>query len=160
MRILIKVQGSILWRVVFAKRLLLPDHLARHRLADLFLDTLPCMLTRQRVMLLWAGLPVLTQIGETFAGRVAASLLNAVGLPELITHSSKEYEHLAIEIAKHPETLKAIKKKLTENRLSTPLFDTKLFTRQLEAAYITMYERCQAGLAERVIDFETILFGI
>ena len=175
MRILIKVQGSVLWlfessanaamnlkreaelrgvsaeRVVFAKRLLLPDHLARHRLADLFLDTLPYNAHTTASDALWAGLPVLTQIGETFAGRVAASLLNAVGLPELITHSSKEYEHLAIEIAKHPETLKATKKKLTENRLSTPLFDTKLFTRQLEAAYITMYERCQAGLAPDTI---------
>jgi predicted O-linked N-acetylglucosamine transferase (SPINDLY family) len=175
MRILIKVQGSVLWlfesnaaaatnlkreaerrgvdaeRLVFAKRMSLPDHLARHRLADLFLDTLPYNAHTTASDALWAGLPVLTQIGETFAGRVAASLLKAVGLPELITHGSKEYERLAIEIATHPETLTAMKKKLAENRLSTPLFDTKLLTRQLEAAYVAMYERYQAGLAPDTI---------
>lgn len=172
MRILIKVPGSVLWlrenhataainlkreselrgvsgeRIIFAKRLsLLPDHLARHRLADLFLDTLPFNAHTTASDALWAGLPVLTQIGETYAGRVAASLLKAVGLPELITHSSKEYEDLAIEIATHPETLSAIKRKLRDNRLTTPLFDTKLFARQIEAAYVAMYERYQAGLA-------------
>jgi predicted O-linked N-acetylglucosamine transferase (SPINDLY family) len=82
---------------------------------------------------------------------VAASLLNAVGFPELIAHSSEEYEHLAVEIAKNPETLRAMKKKLTERRRSTPLFDTELFTRQIEAAYIAMYERYQAGLAPDTI---------
>jgi len=176
MRIMIKVPGSVLWlrrdnataainlkkeselrgvsaeRIIFANRLpSLPDHLARHRLADLFLDTLPYNAHTTASDALWAGLPVLTRMGETFAGRVAASLLNAVGLPELVTHDSDEYEHLAIEIAKNPETLRAMKKKLEENRLSKPLFDTKFFTRQLEAAYVAMHERYQAGLAPDTI---------
>lgn len=176
MRIMIKVPGSVLWlrgsgataainlkreaelrgvsaeRIIFAERLSsLPDHLARHRLADLFLDTLPYNAHTTTSDALWAGLPVVTQIGETFAGRVAASLLNAVGLPELVTHSSNEYEDRAIEIAKHPETLRALKKKLAENRLIKPLFDTKLFTKRLEAAYIAMHERYQAGLSPDTI---------
>ena len=139
-------------RVIFAKRLAaLPDHLARHRLADLFLDTLPYNAHTTASDALWAGLPVLTQIGETYVGRVAASLLNAASLPELVTHSSEEYERLAIEIAKHPEILRAIKTKLAENRLSTPLFDTGLFTTQIEAAFVAMYERYQAGLAPDTI---------
>ena len=122
------------------------DHLARHRLADLFLDTLPYNAHTTASDALWAGLPVLTQIGETFAGRVAASLLNAVGLPELITQTQQEYEELAIELATSPEKLAAIKQKLSQNRLTTPLFNTKLFTRHIEAAYTAMYERYQAGL--------------
>jgi predicted O-linked N-acetylglucosamine transferase (SPINDLY family) len=94
---------------------------------------------------------VLTQLGETLAGRVAASLLNAVGSPELIAPGPEEYERRAIEIAQQPETLTAFKRKLAQNRLSRPLFDTRLFTRQIEAAYIAMYERCQAGLAPDTI---------
>jgi predicted O-linked N-acetylglucosamine transferase (SPINDLY family) len=171
MRILTKVEGSVLWllegnvaattnlkreaerrgvdaeRVVFARRMSLPDHLARHRLADLFLDTLPYNAHTTASDALWAGLPVLTQLGETFAGRVAASLLNAVGLPELVTHGSSEYEHLAIALATLPGALKAIKQKLEQSRLLAPLFDTSFFTRQIEAANLTMYKRYQAGLA-------------
>jgi protein O-GlcNAc transferase len=92
-------------------------------------------------------LPLLTRLGETFAGRVAASLLNAIGLPELITKTPEEYERMAIDLAMHPEKLAAIKRKLASNRLTTPLFDTKLFTRHIEAAYNAMYERYQIGLA-------------
>src|SRR5262249_3175632 len=90
---------------------------------------------------LWAGLPVLTLTGETFAGRVAASLLDAIGLPELVTTTSEDYEALAIELATHPERLAAIKYKLAVNRFTTRLFDTTRFTRSIEAAYIKMYER-------------------
>jgi predicted O-linked N-acetylglucosamine transferase (SPINDLY family) len=133
-------------RLVFAKRILLPDHLARHRLADLFIDTLPYNAHTTASEALWAGLPVLTQIGATFAGRVAASLLTAIGLPELITSTQQTYENLAIELATNREKLAAIKKKLANNRLTAPLFDTKRFTGNLEAAFITMYERYQAGL--------------
>ena len=134
-------------RLIFAKRLSSSaDHLARHRLADLFLDTLPYNAHTTASDALWAGLPVLTQIGETFAGRVAASLLNAVGLPELITQTQQEYEELAIELATNPEKLAAIKQKLSQNRLTKPLFNTKLFTRHIEAAYTAMYERYQADL--------------
>ncbi|MBR0895292.1 UDP-N-acetylglucosamine-peptide N-acetylglucosaminyltransferase [Bradyrhizobium tropiciagri] len=93
----------------------------------------------------------MTLIGDALGGRVAASLLNALGLPELIAHSAKEYEDRAVEIAANPETIRALKAKLAQNRLSKPLFDTKLFTRQIEAAYIAMYKRQQAGLAPDTI---------
>ncbi len=161
MKLLKAVEGSVLWlsennataagnlrneaidagvnpeRLVFAKRLpSSADHLARHRLADLFLDTLPYNAHTTASDALWAGLPVLTQIGSTFAGRVAASLLNAINLPELITETPEEYERLAIDLATHPEKLAAIKRKLANNRLTTPLFNTRLFTRHIEAAYV------------------------
>jgi predicted O-linked N-acetylglucosamine transferase (SPINDLY family) len=165
MGIIKNVKGSVLWlleisepatcnlrmeakargidpdRLVFAKKLPAPDHLARHRLADLSLDTLPYNAHTTASDALWAGLPVLTQIGETFAGRVAASLLNAIGLHELIATTARQYEEIAIELAINPEKLAAIKTKLANNRLSTPLFDTQLFTRHIENAYEAMYER-------------------
>jgi len=171
MRILGRVEGSVLWliddnaaavlnlrkeaaargvdpeRLVFAERIALPDHLARHRLADLFLDTLPYNAHTTASDALWAGLPVLTQIGGTFPGRVAASLLQAVGLAELITSTREAYQELAIELAADPQKLAAIKNKLADNRRTGSLFDTKLFTRRIEAAYSAMYERYRAGLA-------------
>jgi predicted O-linked N-acetylglucosamine transferase (SPINDLY family) len=170
MRILKVVEGSILWlfqdnswavenlkkvaekqgiapdRLVFAKRLHLPEHLARHRQADLFLDTFPCNAHTTTSDALWAGLPVLTLMGESFASRVAASLLNAVGLPELITSTQEEYEALAIELALNPMKLADIKLRLASNRLTAPLFDAPLFTKNLEAAYVKIYEKYQAGL--------------
>jgi len=169
-RILKQVDGSVLWllddnasaarnlraeavargvspdRLVFAERMPLPEHLARHKLADLFLDTLPCNAHTTASDALWAGLPVLTCLGATFAGRVAASLLNAIGLPELIT-TPEAYEQMAIDLARYPERLAVIKAKLAANRRTTPLFDTALFTGHIEAAYTAMYERHQAGLA-------------
>ena len=95
---------------------------------------------------LWSGLPVLTLVGNAFAGRVAASLLKAVDLPELITHSPEQYEALAIELALNNNRLQGIREKLAENRLTTPLFDTPRYTKHLEAAYESMYQRYQAGL--------------
>jgi predicted O-linked N-acetylglucosamine transferase (SPINDLY family) len=133
-------------RLIFAKPMPLSEHLARHRLADLFLDTLPYNAHTTASDALWTGLPVLTHIGETFAGRVAASLLNAIGLSELVATTPQAYEALAIELATHPENLAAIKSKLATNRLTTPLFDTQTFTRHIEAAYTMMYERYQADL--------------
>ena len=172
MRLLRQLENSVLWlsntndtairnlqreaqnrgvdprRLVFAQRVPLnQDHLARHQLADLFLDTLPYNAHASASDALWAGLPVLTCLGETFAGRVAASLLNAIGLPELITTTSEAYERMAIDLATQPAKLAAIKRKLAENRLTKPLFNTRLFTGHLEAAYTAMYERHQAGLA-------------
>src|SRR5262249_16626421 len=171
MRILRQVDGSVLWllednakaannlrkeaevrgvhpeRLVFAERTSLPDHLARHRLADLFLDTLPYNAHTTASDALWAGLPVLTCIGETFAGRVAASLLNAIGLPDLITTTLKAYEHMTIHLAPHSEKMLAINHKLVERRLTMPLFDTQLFTKHIETAYTTMYERYQVGMS-------------
>jgi predicted O-linked N-acetylglucosamine transferase (SPINDLY family) len=120
--------------------------LARHRLADLFLDTLPYSAHTTASDALWAGLPVLTKIGETFAGRVAASLLNAIGLPELIAQTADEYESLAVDLARNPDKLAAVRNRLERNRLTTPLFDTELFARHIEAAYRAMYDRYQAGL--------------
>jgi len=172
MRILKQVDNSVLWlsennptasinlrkeaaqrgvdpqRLVFAKKLpLLADHLARHRAADLFIDTLPFNAHTTASDALWAGLPVLTCTGEAFASRVAASLLTAIDLPELITTTQEEYEALAVELATNPERLKAIKEKLKSNRLTTPLFDTTLFTKHIEGAYTQMYERYHADLA-------------
>ena len=124
----------------------LPEHHARLQLADLFLDTWPYNAGATASDMLWSGLPVLTRIGDTFVGRMAASLLNAIRLPELIATTPEAYEQMAIDLATHPEKLAAIKHKLAENRLTTPLFDTKLFTKHIEAAYTAMYERYQAEL--------------
>ena len=133
-------------RLVFAKRMDLPEHLARHKAADLFLDTFHYNAHTTASDALWAGLPVLTCMGEGFASRVAASLLNAIGLPELVTETTSEYEALAIELAKNSNKLNAFKDKLQSNRLATPLFNTTLFTKHIEAAHTKMYERYQANL--------------
>jgi protein O-GlcNAc transferase len=134
-------------RVVFAPRVdLMADHLARYTLADLFLDTHPYNAHTTAVDSLKAGIPVITLKGQSFSSRVAASLLNAVGLPEFITSTQEEYEALAIELATNPNKLTEIKLRLGNNCLTTPLFNTPSFTRNLEAAYIKMHERFQADL--------------
>jgi protein O-GlcNAc transferase len=132
-------------RLVFAEKMPPADHLARHRQADLFLDTLPYNAHTTTSDALWAGLPVLTCVGPAFAGRVAASLLHAVGLPELVTGSLADYEALASQIAADPSLCASLKGKLAGNRESTALFDTKRFTRNIEAAYTTMHERHRQG---------------
>jgi predicted O-linked N-acetylglucosamine transferase (SPINDLY family) len=172
MRILFQVDGSILWlpegnstavknlkkeaskngidenRLIFAPRLtFMEDHLNRIQLADLFLDTLPYNAHTTTSDALRMGLPVLTCMGHSFASRVAASLLNAVNLPELITTTQEQYESLAIELATHPEKLKSIKDKLASNLPTAPLYDTPLFTKYLESAYMTMIDRYHKGLA-------------
>lgn len=171
MRLLTRVEGSVLWlrqcssvamtnlrreaaargvsvdRLVFSHRL--PshaDHLARCCLADLFLDTLPYNAHSTASDALWAGLPILTLIGDALAGRVAASLLTAVGLPELIATTPEDYEARAVDLATSPDRLLAIRNRLARNRLTTPLFDTARFARHLEAAFRTMHERHRAGL--------------
>lgn len=170
MRILKSVDGSVLWllegnaiavvnlkreaearrvssdRIIFAPKMSLPEHLARHQCADLFLDTLPYNAHTTASDALWLGLPVLTCLGEAFAGRVAASLLNAVGLPELVTHSEAEYETVAIRLAKSPNELAALRQRLVQNKLSSKLFDTPLYVKHLEAAFEEMYERYHSGL--------------
>jgi protein O-GlcNAc transferase len=123
------------------------DHLVRYRTADLFLDTLPFNAQTTACDALWAGLPVLTRLGDTFVGRVAASLLSAAGLPELITHSAEEYEALALELARDPARLSEISAKLARNRDTYPLFNSERFARRVEAAYTTMWERWQRGEA-------------
>jgi predicted O-linked N-acetylglucosamine transferase (SPINDLY family) len=133
-------------RLIFAPKVEeISDHLARQRQADLFVDTLPYNAHTSASDALWAGLPVLTCIGETFAGRVAASLLRAIGLPELITTSLEEYEALALKLAREPSLLGSVKAKLARNRGAYPLFDTARFTRHIEDAYTTMWERQQRG---------------
>jgi predicted O-linked N-acetylglucosamine transferase (SPINDLY family) len=170
MRILKRSKGSMLWllednaqaarnlkkeatargideqRLIFAERLPPGDHLARLHLADLFLDTLPYNAHTTASEALWAGLPLLTCRGQSFASRVAASLLHAVGLPELVTTTLADYETRALEIAGDPGALASLRQKLAQNRLVAPLFDSKLFTRHIEAAYAAMYERNRAGL--------------
>jgi protein O-GlcNAc transferase len=139
-------------RLVFARRAPLPEHLARHRLADLFLDTLPYNAHTTASDALWAGLPVLTLMGRAFQGRVAASLLRAVGLPELVTTTSEAFEVLALDLAEHPEKLAALKGKLAANRLTAPLFDIARFTRDIERAYFKMYDRYQSDLPPEHFD--------
>src|SRR5262249_6708911 len=170
MRLLAKVDGSVLWllrsnesaaqslcgeavrhgiasdRLVFGEPMNLPDHLARHAVADLFLDTLYYNGHTTASDALWAGLPLVTRRGDTFAARVAASLLNAVGLPELITATSDEYEQLALELATDQDKLLLLKKRLADNRLKYPLFDTELFTKHIESAYQKMWERHRMNL--------------
>lgn len=144
-------RGVAAERLVFAPPLPQAEHLARHRLADLFLDTLPYNAHTTGSDALWAGLPVLTCRGATFAGRVGASLLRAVGLPELITESLEAYEAAALRLAGNPTELAALRARLAETRVSAPLFDTPRFTRRLEAAYRAMWDRHRAGGPPRPI---------
>ena len=123
----------------------LPEHLARHRLADLFLDTLPYNAHTTASDALWAGLPVLTCAGNTFAGRVAGSLLRAIGLGELITTSLEEYEAMALGLARDGDLLAALRARLVRNRLTCPLFDTERFARNIESAYRQMWDTWRAG---------------
>ena len=122
------------------------EYLARYRVADLFLDTHPYNAGTTASDALRMGLPVLTCIGSSFPSRMAASLLNAVNLPDLITTTQDQYETIAIQLAKNPEKLKIIKDKLVANLPTAPLYDTPLFTQNLESAYLTMYDRYQNGL--------------
>jgi len=169
MRVLAKVEGSVLWlrnsnawsednlrtqakirgvdpsRLVFAGRTPIEEHLARQKLADLFLDTFAFNAHTTAAEALWAGLPVVTKVGKGFAARVAASLLTAVDLPELITETEQEYEALILNLATNPERLAQICQTLADNRLSAPLFDTALFTKHLEDGYQQVYQRYYDG---------------
>lgn len=167
MKILAGTSGSVLWllegagakqlcaraqqqgidpaRLIFARKLKKPEHLARLRLADLFLDTHTYNAHTSASDALWAGVPVLTCSGDGFAGRVAASLLIAVGLPELIAADPGAYVEQAIGFARDPEPLRALARRLAANRLDMPLFDTACFTHNLERAYETMWARHLSG---------------
>ena len=165
MRLLARVEGSVLWlshmndcamdnlrcaasargidpaRVIFAPRLeRIEDHLARHRQADLFLDTLPYNAHSTAIDALWAGLPVVTCTGSAFAGRVGASLLRGAGLPELVTSNLEDYEALAASLATDRARLDAIRRTLETNRTGCPLFDIDRLRRHIEAAYETMWD--------------------
>jgi len=170
-KILLRTPGSVLWisenneffrknilaefelrgvrpsRIIFAKRIdLMSDHLARYALADLFLDTFPYNAHSTAVDCLKAGVPMVTLLGKSFAGRVAASLLTAVGLPELIATTEEQYEDMAIDLATNSQKLLRYKKILVNARLSEALFNTSEFTRDIEASYLMMYERYHQGL--------------
>lgn len=172
MRLLVKVENSVLWltnsnapmirnlgaeaqargidptRLIFASPIKkTEDHMGRLRLADLFLDTVPYNSHSTACEALWAGLPVLTCLGQGFQGRVAASVLRAVGLPEMVAHSLAEYEARALALASDPDALAALKEKLWRNRKTQPLFDTVRYTRNLEAAYTRMWEQHRKGEA-------------
>jgi len=143
-------------RVILAPFVDQPDHLARLRLADLFLDTLPYNAHTTASDALFAGVPVITCLGPTFASRVAASLLQAVGLPELITNSLEEYETLAQKLASDPALLGSLRERLSRDRLHHPLFDTARLTRHIEAAYTTMMETWQRGEPPKGFSVEAI----
>jgi predicted O-linked N-acetylglucosamine transferase (SPINDLY family) len=146
------IRGVAPERLVFAPKLPPTQHLARHRLADLFLDTLPVNAHATCSDALWAGLPVLTCAGKSFVSRVAGSLLTAIGLPELITYSLEDYEARALQLATHPTELAALRERLEKNRLTAPLFDTPRFTRHLEMAYRMMWEIYLGGEPPRQIE--------
>jgi predicted O-linked N-acetylglucosamine transferase (SPINDLY family) len=137
-------RGVLAERLVFAPKLPTPEHLARHALADLFLDTLPYGAHTTASDALWAGLPILTCVGDTFAGRVGASILRAAGLPELAVASLADYRRLALRLATRPDELTELRSRLKRNRLSCALFDSPRFTRNLEALYTAMW-RLHAG---------------
>jgi protein O-GlcNAc transferase len=174
MRLLRSIEGGVLWlsenlghgqknlqdyaktkgidprRIIFAPSLpQRTDHFARHQLADLFLDTLPYNAHTTACDVLFSGVPVITVLGSTFPSRVAASLLHAVGLPELVTESLPDYEALAFKLARESGYLTEIKSKLARNRGTHPLFDTARLTRHIEAAYTKMWEINQRGEAPR-----------
>ncbi len=147
-----QAQGIDAGRLIFAPRTNNTDYLARYQLADLFLDTLPYNAHTTASDALWIGVPVLTCLGQTFAGRVAASLLSAVELPEMITRDAASYEKLALELTRQPERLQNMARHLREKRLSLPLFDTPRFARNIEAAYQAMAQRHRAGLPPAPMD--------
>jgi predicted O-linked N-acetylglucosamine transferase (SPINDLY family) len=128
-------------------------------LADLFLDTLPYNAHSTACDALWAGVPVLTCLGRGFAGRVAASALSSVGLPELITHSLPEYEQRAVELAIGAAMLPALRMRLARQRAHSPLFDTTRYTRHLEAAYLAMHERAARGECPSAFNVDPSLPG-
>jgi predicted O-linked N-acetylglucosamine transferase (SPINDLY family) len=145
------LRGLDTTRLIFGGRISAEEYRSRYLVCDLFLDTFPYNAGTTASDALWVGLPVLTLMGQSFVSRMAASLLNAIGLPELITNTQKEYEALAIELATNPQKLAEIKLKLANNRLTTPLFDTPRFTKNLESAYLKMHERYLEGLPPECI---------
>ena len=177
-RLLKNIKGSVLWllednltatknlkkeaelrgvkseRIIFAKRLPLSDHLARHKVADLFIDTFPYTAHTTCSDALWSSLPVITRMGESFASRVAGSILSAIDLKELITHTEDEYEKLIYQYATNPKKLKKIKKKLEKNKVTKPLFNTKLFTKNIETAYKIIYKNYYSNLPIKNIEIK------
>ena len=139
-------------RLIFAPRLPLPDHLARHQLADLFLDTFPVNAHTTASDALWAGLPVLTLSGETFVSRVAGSLLQTLELPELVTFRPEDYKHRALQLSRDPEELAELRTRLRANRQTSPVFDVRRSARAIEKAFTIMHEIWRSGASPRSFD--------
>jgi predicted O-linked N-acetylglucosamine transferase (SPINDLY family) len=178
MRLLAANPGSLLWllddsandelraharargidpaRLVFAPKLDIASHLRRLPLIDVMLDTLPCGAHTTASDALWMGVPMLTCLGQSFAGRVAASLLTALRCPELIAHTLDEYEALALDLARNGQKLDALKAKIAANRLTAPLFDAARFCRHIERAYRTMMDLARAGVPPKAFDVPVI----
>ena len=178
MKILKKIEGSVLWlikdsnegannlkkeankrginpdKIIFAKRMPISEHLARHKMADLFIDTFPYTAHTTCSDALWSGLPVITLMGQSFASRLSGTLLNAVGLNELIATTEKDYEDLIINLAKDSNQLKIIKNKLEKNKINQPIFNTKLYTKKIESAYKEIYKRYHSDLPLENIEIE------
>ena len=181
MRLLNQVEGSVLWllktnkwfennlqeearkrgvaadRLVFAERVPHPEHLARQRLADVFVDSFNVNAGATAGDALWAGLPVVTKLGKGLAARTGGMMLASIGMPELITKTEQEYEALLLDLATNPQRISAIKEKLAANRLSTPLFNSELFTKHLENGYQQAYQRYFDGKdpeAFSVVDYQ------
>jgi predicted O-linked N-acetylglucosamine transferase (SPINDLY family) len=171
MKILKNVEGSVLWlietsevacnnlkkqatkngvdssRLVFAKRMKLDQHLLRHNLADLFIDTSPYNAHTTANDSLWSGLPVLTFLGKTFPGRVSASLLQALGMSELIALNQEDYEKKAIELGNNRKKVEQLKLKLKENKNTQPLFNINMYSRDLEKLFLKSYNNYISGLS-------------
>jgi protein O-GlcNAc transferase len=183
MRILAAVEGSVLWllegpvaamrnlraeaewrgiagpRLVFAPPMPVTPHWARIQLADLFLDTSPCNAHTTASDALWAGVPLITVTGSSFAGRVATSLLHAVDMPELCVSSLADYELLAIRLATHLPELAAVRARVQEARRSGSLFDTAGYCRHVEAAFVEIHARHRRGEAPSTLDVEALMGG-
>ena len=178
MRLLGKVKNGVLWlresnewsqgnfkkeaikryidpsRIIFAEQIDIVEHLSRYKLADLFLDTFNFNAHTTATEALWVGLPVVTKIGRGFPARVASSLLYAINCPELITKTKDEYEELILELVKNPIKLKKIREKIHKNRISAPLFDTKLYTKNLESAFNAVYHNFMTGNSTKIMNIQ------
>lgn len=141
-------------RLIFARRIGLADHLARHRLADLFLDAFPYGAQTTASRALWAGLPVLTRHGETWVSRVSASILLAAGLPELVVDSLDDYEARALDLARDPDRLANRRRKLAGLRTTPPLFDSERYRRHVEQAHVQMFDRWRRS--EPAVSFDVV----
>ena len=183
MNLLRSIDGSVLWllasneqcvaslrkeaqqrgvdpaRLVFAERTGLAEHISRQGLADLFLDTVPYNAGATAMATLWARVPILTVMGDQWVGRMAASMLSAIGLPDLVTSSIADYEALALKLATTPELMASLRARLARNRLTCPLFDTDRFRRHIEAAYQTMWERSRRGEAPAAFRVDPVATG-
>jgi predicted O-linked N-acetylglucosamine transferase (SPINDLY family) len=176
MRLLSRVNKSVLWlrksnewseenflkeakkrnistsRIIFADKIDMDEHLARHKYADLFLDTFNFNAHTTASEALWSGLPLVTKSGAGFASRVAGSLLKSLDLHELVTKSSKDYEDLIFELATNPLKLRVLRQKLMSNIISKPLFNSELFTKHLESSYLLVYQNYFQGRPPETIN--------